>query len=64
MFKFTYEECKSTFNKLYKSGKEPLNQEYYCKRLAKIHNIVLGKHKEVIEHYKRFLREVEEVNRK
>ena len=58
MFKFTYAECKATFNKIYKSGKEPLNQRYYCRRFAEIHNITLAKHKEVIEHYKRFLREV------
>ena len=63
MFKFTYEECKATFNKIYKSGKEPLNQSYYCSRFAEIHNITLGKHKEVIENHKRFLREVDEVNK-
>ncbi|MGG7144817.1 hypothetical protein ACQPVP_15345 [Clostridium nigeriense] len=58
MFKFTYEECKATFNKIYKSGKAPLNQSYYCSRFTEIHNIIPSKHKEIIEHYKRFVKEI------
>ena len=60
MFKFTYEECKATFNKIYKSGRQSFNQKYYCKRFAEIHSIILSRHKEIIEHYKRFEKEVEE----
>lgn len=59
MFKFIYEECRSTFNRIYKNGRQPLNQNYYCKRFAEIHEVKLNKHKEIIEHYKRFSREVE-----
>lgn len=59
MFKFDYEECRLTFSRIYKSGKVPLSQKYYCNRFAKMYGVNINKHKEIIEHYKRFLREVE-----
>lgn len=62
MVKLTYEECRLTFNIIYKIGKIKLNQKYYCKRFAKIHGISLKNHKEVIEHYKRFKKELKGMN--
>ncbi|MDB1956882.1 hypothetical protein PMY09_18050 [Clostridium tertium] len=59
MFKFTYEECKLTFIRIYKRTQQSLNQKYYCRRFAEIHHITLSKHKEVIEHYNRFVKELE-----
>ena len=59
MVKLTYEECRLTFNRIYKIGKVKLNQKYYCKRLVKIHGLNMKKHKEVIKHYKRFKEELE-----
>lgn len=58
MAKLTYEECRLTFNIIYKIGKIKLNREYYCRRFAEIHGISLKNHKEVIEHYKRFKKEL------
>lgn len=57
MVKLTYEECRLTFNRIYKIGKAKLNLKYYCRRFAEIHGIHLKDHKEVIEHYKRFKKE-------
>lgn len=64
MVKLTYEECRLTFNIIYKIRKVKLNREYYCKRFAKIHGISLKNHKEVIEHYKRFKKEIEKEDSK
>lgn len=59
MFKITfmYEECRSSFNRMFCNGKIPLNEEYYCKRFADIHGVKLSKHPEINKYYKRFEKE-------
>lgn len=64
IFKLTYEECKLSFKRIYTNGGKRgiLDKEYYCKSLCKKLNINLNKHKEILEHYDRFVKELEERN--
>lgn len=62
IFKLTYEECELTFRRIYtnRCKRGILDKEYYCKSLCRKLNISLNKHKEILDHYDRFVKELEE----
>ncbi|MBD7914226.1 hypothetical protein H9660_03615 [Clostridium sp. Sa3CUN1] len=62
IFKLTYEECKLTFKRIYTNGgrRGVLDKDYYCKSLCNKLKISLNKHKEILDHYDRFVKELEE----